>query len=85
MSKVEKPIKRLKSCPKDFTYQELVKLLTFLGYGQIDKGKTAGSRVGFYNEKTDSLILLHKPHPGNQLSVAAVKSVYQRLKDKGEI
>jgi len=85
MSKLEKLIERLKSCPKDYTYQELVRVLTFLGYESISKGKTAGSRVGFYNEKTDSLILLHKPHPGNQLSVAAVKSVCRRLKDKGEI
>lgn len=42
-----------------------------------------GSRVRFYNAKLDSLILLHKPHPENELKGGALKSIKQILKQEG--
>ena len=43
----------------------------------------AGSRVRFYNEKIDSMILLHKPHPENEIKGGALKSVKTILKQEG--
>lgn len=47
ISKVEKEIKKLKSMPKDFTYNEAKKILNNLGFHEDNKGKTSGSRVCF--------------------------------------
>jgi mRNA-degrading endonuclease RelE of RelBE toxin-antitoxin system len=57
MSKHEKLIKRFKSQPKDFTYEEMKTLLNRLGYEEENKGKTSGSRVIFYNEQLQHSIL----------------------------
>jgi hypothetical protein len=49
MSKVEKLIERLKARPKDFTWDEAVKVLKHFGYEQLAQGKTGGSRRKFVN------------------------------------
>jgi HicA toxin of bacterial toxin-antitoxin, len=84
MSKNEKLVQRLLSIPKDFTWEELVKLLALFGYAELKKGKTGGSRRKFADEKKN-LITLHKPHPGNILKGYALKQVIEHLKEKGHI
>jgi len=41
----EKLIKRLKTKPRDFTFDEAETLLGYLTYSRSNKGKTSGSRV----------------------------------------
>ena len=64
MGRLDKLIARLKSRPKDFSWDELVRLLTSLGYQEVKTGKSGGSRRKFIHE-TAPTIALHKPHPGN--------------------
>lgn len=78
MSKIEKEIERLKSKPKDFTYNEAKNLLNNLGFYENNKGKTSGSRVVFVNNN-DIKIEIHKPHPGNVLKPYQVKIILNRL------
>jgi hypothetical protein len=47
MAKHDKLVERFLSKPKDFTWQELVKLLHGFGYELTSSGKTAGSRTRF--------------------------------------
>lgn len=78
MSKLEKQIERLKSKPKDYTYDELRSLLNKLGFIENNKGKTSGSRVIFIKYgKTE--IVLHKPHPGNILKPYQIKDIIEKL------
>lgn len=65
MSQKEKLLKRLKARPKDFTYQELQKLMSEFGFEEKQRGKTSGSRVEFSNDMYK--FILHKPHNGNTL------------------
>ena len=83
MSKIEKLIKRLFSKPRDFTYDELVKVLKHFGYDEIKKGKTAGSRRAFISEATKHIIRLHKPHPGNIIKMYVIDYVIEELKNQG--
>ena len=83
MSKKEKLIKRLKSRPKDFSFNELESLLEMLQFIKSDKGKTSGSRVSFV--KDNSLIILHKPHPRKELLVVQVKELIRTLEQEGLI
>lgn len=80
MSKKEKIIKRLKSKPKDFTYDEAKNILNNLGFYENNKGKTSGSRIAFMNENKVK-IDLHKPHPGNILKEYQIKKLLNILKD----
>ncbi|GAB2569725.1 type II toxin-antitoxin system HicA family toxin [Spirosoma areae] len=79
MSKKEKLIERFQTGPADFTWNELVRLLTYFGYEEISKGKTAGSRRAFVNPETKQIIRLHKPHPGTILKQYQVKEIQDIL------
>ena len=43
MSKLEKAKERIRSKPKDYTYNEAKYLLSQLGFKEYNKGKTSGS------------------------------------------
>lgn len=84
MSKLEKEMERLKSKPKDYTYDEAKSLLNKLGFYENNKGKTSGSRVTFINN--DGIkIDLHKPHPSNIVKEYVIKNILKMLNEKGLI
>lgn len=85
MSKKEKLLERLKTKPKDFTYDELKTLLKHLGFIEDYKGKTSGSRVVFYNRDANSKVEVHKPHPQNVMKGYAIDNVLDVLKEIGVI
>ena len=85
MSKIEKAIARLKSIPRDYTYSEAKYLLGQLGFAESNKGKTSGSRVKFYRVSDGRIILLHKPHPSDIMSVASVRDLAEYLQEIGEL
>jgi hypothetical protein len=85
MSKEEKLLVRLLAQPKDFTYDELRKVLKHLGYSESQSGKTSGSRVAFINESTKHIIRLHKPHPNNELKQYQIEQIIEELKGRGII
>ncbi len=80
MSKIEKLVKRLLSNPKDFTFDELAKVLTYYGFEMSNKGKTSGSRVKFLHRERKIPIIIHKPHPAPTLKTYAIKQVIEELK-----
>ena len=79
MSKIDKQIERLKSKPKDFTFNELKYLLNNLGYNENNKGKTSGSRIKFEKDGVAE-IDIHKPHPNNILKPYQIKDIIEKLK-----
>lgn len=87
MSKIDSLVKKLcqKPTPSDFRYSDAKKILESFGYIESNKGATSGSRVKFYHPKTGAAVLLHKPHPGDQMRQGAVESVVRFLKEHGHI
>ena len=84
MGRIDKLIAKFKTTPKNFTYQELQKLLSHLGYTEDAAGKTSGSRLRFINEKGESF-LIHRPHPQNELKEYVVKDILEKLIERGEL
>lgn len=84
MGAKDKLRERFLSMPKDFTFDEMEKLLSGYGYIKDNKGKTSGSRVVFKN-KDKRPIMLHKPHPGNIVKLYALRQVLDELKEAGFI
>ncbi len=80
MSRIEKLINKLLSNPKDFTFDELAKVLSHYGFEMSNKGKTSGSRVKFVHREKKIPIIIHKPHPAPILKNYAVKQVITELK-----
>ena len=85
MSQFEKLWERFLLVPSDFTYEELRKIMKHYGYSENNKGKTSGSRVKFYRASDQRIILLHKPHPGDEMSIGAIKDLAIRLEEMGEL
>jgi hypothetical protein len=85
MTKEEKLINRLLAQPKDFTYQELRRLMFTFGYMEDPKGRSSGSRVAFLHPRNSRILMLHKPHPGNELKAYQVRLVIDFLKGSGDI
>lgn len=84
MGKKDKLIERLKSKPKDFTFDEAETLLKYLSYSRSNKGKTNGSRVMFVS-KRHAAILLYKPHHGNELKNYQVAQLLDILRQENLI
>lgn len=75
MGKKEKLMERLKSNPKDFTFNELQTALAVFGFEISNKGKTSGSRVKFLKDNIS--IILHKPHSRKELLEYQIKQVLE--------
>lgn len=84
MGQKEKLISKLKSNPKDFTFDEAETLLGYFTYGRSNKGRTSGSRVMFVSPQHPP-ILLHKPHPRKELLAYQVKQLVGTLEQEGLI
>ena len=80
MSRLEKEIERLKSKPKDYTYDEAKSLLNKLGFFENNKGKTSGSRVEF-KDKYGRKITLHRPHPSNVIKPYIITDLLNKLRE----
>ena len=83
MGTKEKLISRLKSNPKDFTYNEMETALKSLGFSVSNKGKTSGSRVRFH--KGNVSVILHKPHPRKELPEYQVRKILRNLESENLI
>ena len=84
MSRKEKLIKRLQARPRDFTWDELQRLLEGLGYELAKQGKTGGSRRRFVHE-TAATVTLHKPHPANIVKMYVIDDLLNVLKQENLI
>ena len=82
MSQKDKLIEKMKTLPKDFSFDEAETLLKYLEYIRSNKGKTSGSRVLFYRDGFPP-ILLHKPHPQKELKLYQVKQLLELLEQEG--
>lgn len=79
MGKHEKLLAKLKSRPKDFTFQELVTLLS--GFGYVLNQSGSGSRVRFEHEHC-APVFMHKPHPSPVLKPYQIDQVLDILRQE---
>lgn len=84
MAQADKIIQKIKAKPKpsNIKWDELVIALKHLGYKMI---LNKGSRRKFYCEQKDNLIILHQPHPGNEVRPCYIKAVRETLEEIGLI
>lgn len=77
----EKLVERFKTQPKNFTFEELVRLFSLFGFEASSKGKTSGSRMEFINEEKSLSYGVHKPHPEKTIKNYVMKQVLDFLAD----
>ena len=79
MNKKEKLIRRFRTLPKDFTFEEVEALFGSCGFLLENKGATSGSRVKFYNENDQNSYIMHKPHPSNIIKGYMMRDILNYL------
>ncbi len=82
MARKDKALYRFLQIPTDYQWDEMVYLLTALGYQKYEK---EGSRVRFFRAEDKAIVLLHRPHPGNIVKEYVVKQTRDKLRDNGDI
>ena len=82
MSSKDKLINKLRSRPKDFTWDELTRLFGNLNFEEISKGNTGGSRRKFYHKATGLMINLHKPHPRPIIKSYLIEQIIKKLEEE---
>lgn len=82
MGQQDKLIAKFKTSSNNFSWQELTKLLTGLGFVEMPSKKTVGSRRKFFNKNSNIIINLHKPHPSPLLKEYVVKQVKDKLTEE---
>ncbi|MCG9890386.1 MAG: type II toxin-antitoxin system HicA family toxin [Thermosynechococcaceae cyanobacterium MS004] len=82
MSRKDKLIQRFLSRPKDFSWDELVVLLSAYEFEEVSTGKTGGSRRRFANA-AGVVLTLHKPHPRNILKTYQIEQIIEVLRQEG--
>ena len=80
MSSKEKLVKRFLSLPRDFTFDELVRLFAVFGFTLSQKGHSSGSRVAFF--RGEELFTMHRPHPGNIVKRGTLQNIKEYLEQK---
>ena len=83
MSTKKKLIERFKSQPKNFTWDEFVRLFSTYDFVVDNRGKTSGSRTRFKNN--NYVFYAHKPHPSNIIKESALNRALDYLKNNGFI
>lgn len=83
MGQKEKLIAKLKTAPRNFTFNDAETLLGYFTYRRSNKGKTSGSRVMFVSDEYKTKIILHKPHPRKELLEYQVKQLIEQLRQEG--
>ncbi|MDA0218977.1 MAG: type II toxin-antitoxin system HicA family toxin [Proteobacteria bacterium] len=81
MTRKDKLVARFRQRPRDFTWDELVRLLTMLGYHEATTGKTGGSRRRFLHANAPA-ISLHRPHPGSIVKMYVMDEVRRVLEEE---
>ncbi len=79
VNKKEKLIKRFRTLPRDFTFDETVALFQLYGFTLENKGATSGSRGKFYNEADKNAYIMHKPHPSNIIKGYMMRDILNYL------
>lgn len=77
MGRKEKLKAKLDTLPKNFTWDELVTLMSQYGFKLLNAKRGSGRK--FYNDKIDMLAIFHEPHPEKTLKRYVLEEVKQLL------
>lgn len=79
MSQIEKLVERLLSMPRTYRFRDFVRIMNYLGYELENKGAASGSRVRFYRNRDWRMLLMHSPHPGDEMTHGAIRAAVKFL------
>ena len=83
MTRTDKLIAQLLSCPSTYRYTDYLKVMASYGFEMDNKGKTSGSRIRFYRPSDGRMFVMHAPHPSDELTAGTIRNIVRFLQDVG--
>lgn len=83
MTRTDKLIAQLFSCPSTYRYAVFIKVMASYGFEMNSKGKTSGSRVRFYRLSDGRMFVMHESHPSDELTAGTIRNIVRFLQDVG--
>ena len=83
MTRVDKLIAQLLSCPSTYRFADFLKVMTSYGFEMDNKGRTSGSRIRFYRSSDGRMLVMHAPHPSDELTAGTIRNIVRFLQDVG--
>ena len=81
MSRKDKLLEKLLQKPKDFTFDEMESLLSYLGYELKQGGTRSGEK--FIKDGSNEVINLHRSDPNGTLKCYILDQVIEKLRKDG--
>jgi hypothetical protein len=78
-------IKRFRALPKDFTFDEMIRLFGAFGFEVDNKGGTSGFRLALINRDKGLSYNMHRPHPDNTIKMYVMRQVMEFMVENGLI
>ncbi len=69
--------------PKDFTFDEMIRLFAAFGFEVDNKGGTSGSRLALINSTLGLSYNMHRPHPDNAIKMYVMRQVFEFMVENG--
>ena len=85
MSTIEKLIKEMLSKPRDFTYDDVKRVLKHYKYA-VDE-KKEGSRIVGYRKSDKRVVFMHRPHRSNgdnNVLIKALDELIRQMRKNGD-
>ncbi len=71
--------------PRDFTFDEMIRLFAAFGFTVDNKGGTSGSRLALVNMERGLSYNMHRPHPDNVIKMYVMRQVLEFMVENGLI
>ena len=84
MTRVDKLIAQLLSCPSTHRFADFLKATTSYGFEMDNKDRTSGSRIRFYRPSDGRMFVMHAPHPSDELTAGTIRNIVRFLQDVGD-
>ena len=85
MSTRDKLIKRFRTMPRDFAFDEMIRLFAAFGFEVDNKGGTSGSRLALVNRERGLSYNMHRPHPDNAIKMYVMRQILEFMVENGFI
>jgi hypothetical protein len=71
--------------PRDFTFDEMIRLFAAFEFEIDNKGGTSGSRLALVNRERGLSYNMHRPHPDNAIKMYVMRQVLEFMVENGFI
>jgi hypothetical protein len=76
--------REFKACTGSHPFRDFERMILGMGFEEVKRGKTGGSRRRYYNKETGHVLMLDEPHDG-EMGRGMVRRLRKALEESGAL